>query len=228
MRGFQLEASALGVIRHPNVVTMLDFGLDDRESPCLVLERFSGWTLEQAMRQGAALRLDQKMGIVIQILAALGNAHSLGFVHRSMRPESILLQGDGLAKVMGIDLAPWAVDHREGMLRRAYYVSPEQVRGSTVDSRTDLFCVGCVLFEMLSGRPPFQSDELAPTLFSIVEEEPDYRSLPLGEEHDHLRRILGTALAKDPGDRYQTADRFAAELRLALKNQHTGNEGRKV
>ena len=213
---FTREAQVAAQLHHNNIVTTYDIVSTD-DANLLVMEFVKGVTL-QSVLSSKKLRLAEAIQILSQVAAALDYAHTCKVVHRDVKPANILVASSGEAKVADFGIAK-AESSKEltaqgGVLGTPDYMSPEQAMGKKVDGRSDLFALGCVLYECLSGEKPFQASTLTATLLKIVNEEPspielDQLGLP-AEIHDVIRR----ALAKDPEKRFPSG----AELIDALRS----------
>jgi serine/threonine protein kinase len=225
---FSREAKAVAKMTHPNVVTVFDLGTHTDGSPYIAMELLKGQDLQKAMRTPPPMTLDRKVLIIVQVLAGLAHAHQAGIVHRDIKPANIFINQDGTVKIMDFGVARLTTASMTGtgnIVGTADYMSPEQVKGAKVDGRSDLFSVGCMLYELLAGRRPFHSDNLMAIFYKITHEEVNYGLLPQGPEYDALSPILQRALAKGLEDRYQTAYAFAVALREYLKAWSTGGGG---
>jgi len=217
---FSREAKAVAKMTHPNVVTVFDLGTHIDGSPYIAMELLKGQDLQKAMRTPPPMTLDRKVLIIVQVLAGLAHAHQAGIVHRDIKPANVFINQDGTVKIMDFGVARLTTASMTGtgnIVGTADYMSPEQVKGAKVDGRSDLFSVGCMLYELLAGRRPFHSDNLMAIFYKITHEEVNYGLLPQGPEYDALSPILQRALAKGLEDRYQTAYDFAVALREYLK-----------
>jgi len=212
---FEREARAVARMNHPNVVTVFDLGYHTDGSPYIVMELLKGRDLLKVMRQDPSLPLDRKVTIVLEVLDGLGHAHKVGIVHRDIKPANVFISEDGTAKIMDFGIARLSATSATAsgtFMGTANYMSPEQASGRALDGRSDLFSVGCLLYEVLSGRRPFEAATLVATLYKIAHEPPSLH-LPAGPEYQGLLPILGRALAKDPDQRYQTSADMASALR---------------
>jgi hypothetical protein len=221
---FEQEARAAGQLNHPDVLAVYDVG-DHEDSPYLVTELLEGETLRERLQVGA-LPVRKAADCALQVARGLAAAHDKGIVHRDLKPENLFLTKDGIVKILDFGLARLERVPEPGSEETATattgtepgtvmgtvgYMSPEQVRGEAADHRSDLFALGAVLYEMLTGRRAFHRDSSVETLNAILKEEPAEfppdRQIPPG-----LDRIVRHCLEKKPEDRYQSARDLAFEL----------------
>ena len=218
---FFREAKGAGILSHPNIVTVFDVGEEDNH-PFLAMEWVEGTTLADILKQGRKFTPKEVVEIGIQLARALDYAHKKGIVHRDVKPGNIMLVKESLTvKVadFGICRINEADTQRQGqqtqmgdVLGTPHYMSPEQVLGEKVDSRSDLFSAGVVLYQLLTGALPFDGDSLISVAFKITKSDPPSidklrPDLPLS-----LRRVIDRALKKPPDKRYQTGEEFAQAL----------------
>ena len=228
---FVREAKAVAKMHHPNVVNVFDLGHHTDGSPYIAMELLKGHDLQKAMRTPPPMSLDRKVGVIVQVLAGLAHAHQQGIVHRDSKPANVFINQDGTVKIMDFGVARLTSGSMTGtgnIVGTADYMSPEQVKGAKVDGRSDLFSAGCMLYELLAGRRPFHSENLMAIFYKITHEEPNFDFVPEGAEYDALMPILKKSLAKELGDRHQTAYEFAMELREYLKAYATSASGEHV
>ena len=221
---FEREAKAVARMTHPNVVNVFDLGSHTDGSPFIAMELLKGMDLQKAVRTPPPLTLERKVNIIVQVLAGLAHAHQAGIVHRDIKPANIFINQDGTVKIMDFGVARLTTASMTGtgnIVGTADYMSPEQVKGAKVDGRSDLFSVGCMLYELLAGRRPFHSDNLMAIFYKITHEEPNFDLIPEGAEYDALMPVLKKSLAKTLDHRYQTAYEFAVDLREFLKSRAT-------
>jgi beta-lactam-binding protein with PASTA domain len=211
---FQREARAAARLNHPNIVQVYDQAQVDGVS-YIVQEYVEGETLKDLIRREAPLDPRRSIGIALQILAALRVAHQAGIIHRDVKPQNILVQPDGKVKVADFGIARAGdpeMTEAGSIVGTAQYLAPEQARGLAVGPPADLYAVGIVLYEMLSGRVPFEGDAAVTVAMRQVQEAPE----PLGERNPlvpaDLESVVMRALAKDPARRYQSADEMGIEL----------------
>ncbi len=210
------EARAVARLAHPNVVAVYDLGEDGTGAPYIVMELLRGQDLEQALHEGPALDLAARVDVVLQVLEGLAQAHRAGIVHRDVKPANVFLCRDGTAKIMDFGVARLAEARltEAGMIVGTVgYMSPEQAKGETIDARSDLFSVGCLLFELLTRRRPFEAPSPMAVLFAITHADPDWDLVPAGPEYSALLPIVKKAMARDPALRFGDAEQFAASLR---------------
>lgn len=212
---FQQEARAAGALNHPNLLTIFDLG-DENGAPYIVSELLEGSTLRDALRSGTPLPARKIVDIGAGIAAGLAAAHDKGVIHRDLKPENIFIGLDGRVKLLDFGLAKLSTTLTPDStssptlqfattpgvtLGTIGYMSPEQVRGEVVDTRSDIFSLGVVLYEMASGAQPFRRQSSVETMNAILKEEAaPLAGIPLG-----LQRIVLHALEKDPARRFQTA-----------------------
>jgi tetratricopeptide (TPR) repeat protein/tRNA A-37 threonylcarbamoyl transferase component Bud32 len=224
---FEREAKAVAKMTHPNVVMVFDFDYHTDGSPFIAMELLNGQDLQKAMRTPPPMDVERKVSIIAAVLAGLAHAHQQGIVHRDIKPANVFINQDGSVKIMDFGVARLTTASMTGtgnIVGTADYMSPEQVKGAKVDGRSDVFSVGCMLFELLAGKRPFHSDNLMAIFYKITHEEANFDLIPTGEQYDALLPILKKALAKSLDDRYQTAYDFAVALREFLK-AHASSAG---
>ncbi len=219
---FEREAKAVAKLAHPNIVTVHDLGYSSDGSPFIAMELLTGEDLLAMLRRTPPPSLERRVTILIQVLAGLSHAHEAGIVHRDIKPANIFVTKDGTAKLMDFGVArllSTSMTETGSVVGTADYMSPEQVKGAKIDSRSDIFSVGCVFYQLLAGRRPFAADNVVATFQRITHEEPDYQAFPGGAHYAPLVPVLKRALAKDVGDRYQTAYDMAMALQAYLKDR---------
>jgi serine/threonine-protein kinase len=217
---FKQEAQILARLHHPNVVTVFDTGVDGGEG-FIVMELVEGPTLRELLDREGRLSPERAAEIASALASALGFAHEHDVIHRDLKPANVLFMPDGRVKLadMGIArlLAPEALTATLTLRGTPRYVSPEQARGDQVDSRADLYSLGCVLFEMLTGRTPFEGNLAALSYAHVHTPAPRVRSIDpaIPTEMDEL---VAAMLEKDPADRPQTADDVRTALDAAMRH----------
>jgi eukaryotic-like serine/threonine-protein kinase len=213
---FRAEAQAAASLSHPNVVQVHDWG-DTGAMSYMVMEYVRGRNLREILGTYGNLAPRQACEVVVQALRALGAAHERGLVHRDIKPENILVTLDGIVKVADFGLARAAegAATTDGLVGTVAYVAPEQVRGDAVDGRADLYAMGCVLYELLTGSQPFEGDP-ARVLHAHLHEDVPAPSLEQPEAGEELDRVVAKATASQPADRYMSAGQMLADLERAL------------
>ena len=215
---FMMEGKAAGRLTHPHIVTVYDFG-EERDIAYLAMELLNGTELRTRMQEGPIPMVDA-VDIAGQVAEGLGFAHEHGVVHRDVKPGNIMLVARGQAKIMDFGIARMrASDHKTStgvVLGTPKYMSPEQVAGSPVDHRSDIFSLGIVLFEMATRTPPFTGEDATQIMHKIANFEPAAPSRVNPEVPSLLDFVLARALKKDPAVRYQDAYEMAADLRSCL------------
>ena len=221
LRRFEREARMLATLSHPNIATIFGFERLDG-SPYLVLERVDGETLAARLTRGA-MSTDVTVGVAAQIVAGLEEAHGKGVIHRDLKPSNVMLTPDGRVKLVDFGLAKTvgsspALEDSAGpitaagvVLGTARYMSPEQVRGEDVDTRTDVWAFGCVLYEMLAGRPAFAGRSVSEVVAAVLRDDPEWDALPSAVP-GNIRRLLRRCLRRDARSRLQHVGDARLEL----------------
>ncbi|MFF3914340.1 protein kinase [Streptomyces sp. NPDC001852] len=212
---FRREVVSTALLGHPSVVAVYDAGedtIDGRLVPYLVMEYVKGTTLLQLVCEAPAVEPEHALELTAGVLEALDHAHSHGIVHRDIKPANVMLSDEGTVKVTDFGIAR-SVDRAGTTLTRtsvvvgtAEYLSPEQARGEQVDVRTDLYSTGCLLYELLTGRPPFTGDTPLAVAMKHLSEPPVPPSAHAPRLPAAYDTLVLRALAKDRADRYQTAE----------------------
>jgi serine/threonine-protein kinase len=214
-RRFFREAKSAGRLNHPNVVTIHDVGKSD-DVAYIAMEFLDGKSLREILDSGVVLAPHRIADIVAEIAEGLAFAHRAGVVHRDVKPANVMVLASGAVKITDFGIAQWPTGTRTmtgNVFGSPRYTSPEQVMGRPVDGRSDIFSLGGVLFEMLTGRAPFGGADLNGILKQVLTDPtppPSSHNPKLPRAFDH---IVAKALAKDPAERYQDADEMARELR---------------
>lgn len=214
---FRKEALAAAGLNHPGIVAVYDSG--EEPAPYIVMELVSGHTLRELIHQGERLPIDRALEIGEGILAALEYSHNCGIVHRDIKPANVMITDQGVVKVMDFGIAR-ALDDVGATLTStwnvvgtAQYLSPEQAMGEVADYRSDLYSVGCLLYEVLVGRPPYTGDTPVSIAFQHVSGELIKPSTLNAELPVGLNILLTVALAKNPTDRYQSASQMLDDIK---------------
>jgi beta-lactam-binding protein with PASTA domain/tRNA A-37 threonylcarbamoyl transferase component Bud32 len=213
---FRREAQMAAKLNHPKVVGVNDTGSEE-ETHYIVMEYVEGRTLEEFLSTGRRLSPIKSVELVESVCRALTYAHRQGIVHRDIKPGNIMVTREGEVKVMDFGIARLTtsaetIAQTAAVLGTAAYLSPEQAQGKVVDARTDIYSTGCVLYECLTGRPPFTGDSPVAVAYKHVQETPELPSLANSEVTASLDAVTMRAMAKNPDNRYQTAEEFRADL----------------
>jgi serine/threonine-protein kinase len=218
MQRFRREARAAGRRFHPNIVAILDFG-EDGGVPFLAMEFVEGRSLDAVLKSSGSFKPAPSAAIISQVLSALGFAHESGIVHRDIKPSNIMVLNDGNIKVADFGIA--RIDASEftlvgDLLGTPAYMAPEQLSGGPIDKRTDLFAVGVIFFEMLTGVKPFRGKSLTEIMSFMEKRGPeDIRALNPAVP-DTLKSVIAKALAFDPDRRYADAAEFSMAIAGAV------------
>ncbi len=229
-RRFELEARAIARLRHPNVVTVHDFGHAPGVGAYLVMEYVDGRSLRAELKQRGVLAIAEALSLMQQVCDGVEAAHKSGVIHRDLKPENILLEGIpektsakvadfGIAKLVeSPDAGAESLTIAGAVLGTPHYMSPEQCRGEELDVRSDVYALGCVLYELLSGRPPFSAE----SHLALLQKHQTAQPLPLRvlrpEVPDELERVIARALAKLPERRWQSASEFGLALQGVVRH----------
>jgi len=232
---FQREVRVVAALSHPNILTIFDIGTHE-DTTYAVMELLEGQTLRQRIKQ-AALDLTEVLSIASAIAEGLGAAHAKGIVHRDLKPDNIFLTTGGTVKILDFGLArldqprdvlttvtgPPTVETQPGVLMGTItYMAPEQVRGQQADLRSDVFAFGCVLFEMLTGRRPFERPTSADTMAAILNDPPPTLSASGKNRPLDLDRLVLRCLEKDPDNRFPSARDLTGTLKQMSLQAATG------
>jgi TolB-like protein len=227
---FIQEARAASALDHPNICNIHEVGRTEDGQTFIAMAYYEGEDLKSRIGRGP-LKLDEALDIAVQIAQGLAKAHGQGIVHRDIKPANILITKDGLVKIVDFGLAKLGgakLTKAGSTLGTAQYMSPEQARGEDVDARSDIFSLGAVLYEMLTGKHAFSGEYEQATLFAIMNEEPaPVTSLRSGIPME-LERIVQKALAKNPSERYQHADDLIVDLKNVAKTAATARVAARV
>ncbi|MDF2846522.1 MAG: pknB [Oerskovia sp.] len=231
---FRREAQAAAALNHPAIVAVYDTGEDTHVEPgggtahvpFIVMEYVEGHTVRDILGDGQAVPIDEAIEITAGVLSALEYSHHAGIVHRDIKPANVMITPTGAVKVMDFGIARAVADSAATMTQThavigtAQYLSPEQARGETVDARSDLYSTGCLLFELLTGRPPFIGDSPVAVAYQHVREAPAKPSDLAPDVPEVLDRITLKALAKERTARYSSAAEFRNDLENAVRGGH--------
>lgn len=234
---FRREARALAALNHPGIVCVHDLGTEDvgggradgTSVPFIVMEYVAGQSLRARLHEGA-LTLEESIQHQVAVLSALEFSHRAGVVHRDIKPANVMVTPDGGIKVVDFGIARVGGDpaatatQTHALLGTPQYLAPEQVRGEIADARSDLYSAGCLLYELLTGRPPFDGDNPIAVAYQHVYQDAPRASACRTEITPALDTVLLTALAKDRNDRFQSARAFREALQSATKGLVSAGE----
>ncbi len=229
-RRFRREAQSAAGLNHHNIVAVYDTGEEleagtDVEVPYIVMELVVGHTLRDILRSGRKILPEKALEMTQQVLDALQYSHQAGIIHRDIKPANVMLTASGRIKVMDFGIARAVADTSASMTQTAavigtaQYLSPEQARGETVDNRSDIYAAGCLLYELLVGRPPFQGDSPVSVAYQHVREAPVPPSHLDPVITPAMDAITLKALAKDPAQRYQSAKQMRDDIARLLAGE---------
>ncbi|WP_353065732.1 Stk1 family PASTA domain-containing Ser/Thr kinase [Arcanobacterium hippocoleae] len=230
---FRREAQSAAALNHPSIVAVYDTGEEKVINqlgksvplPYIVMEYVRGRTVAKLLSSGEALPIKEAVEIIVGVLSALEYSHHEGIVHRDIKPGNIMLTKDGKVKVMDFGIARAVADSAATMtstnsvVGTAQYLSPEQARGEVVDARSDLYSAGCLLYELLTGRPPFQGDSAVSVAYQHVSEAPKPASTIASDIPNALDRVVMKSLAKRREDRYQDAAQMRSDLLSVIRGE---------
>src|SRR6187431_1575964 len=233
---FRREAQSAAGLNHPTIVAVYDTGEDTivgdggnpQAVPFIVMEYVEGHTVRDILKGDVAAPIDEAVDIVAGVLTALEYSHHAGLVHRDIKPANVMLTPTGAVKVMDFGIARAVADsaatmtQTQAVIGTAQYLSPEQARGETVDARSDLYSTGCLLFELLTGRPPFTGDSPVAVAYQHVREAAPIPSTFASDVPDSLDRITLKSLAKERDSRYSSAAEFRSDLEAAVRGGAVG------
>ena len=230
VRRFTQEAKAASALNHPNILTIYEIDEIDSEH-FIATEYVDGYTLRDRIRKGP-LEPDEALDIGIQIASALWATHSVGIIHRDIKPDNVMLRHDGIVKVLDFGLAKLTPERQTAnetdsmaptqqffkteagmVMGTAQYMSPEQARGFEVDARTDIWSLGCVLYEMIAGHQPFQAPTTVDVMSGILSRQPNSLLAHLPDGTREYDRIVSRTLRKEREERYQTAKDLLTDLK---------------
>ncbi|EFQ84593.1 kinase domain protein [Aeromicrobium marinum DSM 15272] len=227
---FRREAQSSAALNHPSIVAVYDTGeapdAAGTSIPYIVMELVEGQTLREVLRDGRKILPERALSITADVLSALDYSHRAGIIHRDIKPANVMLTPEGKVKVMDFGIARAIADASSAMTQTAavigtaQYLSPEQARGETVDARSDIYSAGCLLYELLAGRPPFVGESPVSVAYQHVREEarpPSQYNPDVTASIDH---IVAKSLAKRTEDRYQSAGDMRRDIERVIGGQH--------
>ena len=226
---FKREARSVAQLQHPSIVTVIDRG-EEEGRQYIVFEYIDGENLKEFVVRKGRLEVREALEIAVDIARALAFAHEHGLIHRDVKPQNVLLNGDGRAKVTDFGIAR-SLDVERGVtqtgtvLGTSNYIAPEQASGQPVDVHTDVYSLGVVLYELLTGDVPFPGESFVAVAMKHVQEPPPNVLDVRGDVPLRVAAAIDRALEKDPAQRFPTMDAFAAELEACLAELDRGEDG---
>lgn len=222
VRRFKNESKAISILDHPNIVKVYDVSVTDKLQ-YIVMEYVDGITLKEYLKQrGGALTWKETVHFATQVLGALQHAHSKGIIHRDVKPQNIMLLADGSIKMMDFGIARFSRAQSQTVSDKAigsvHYISPEQAKGDKTDARTDIYSVGVMLYEMLSGRLPFDGDGAVSIAIMQISDKAKPLAQVAPNVPEGLRQITEKAMEKDPAKRYQSAQEMLDAIEEFKRN----------
>jgi serine/threonine-protein kinase len=230
---FRKEALAAAGLNHPGIVAVYDSGEEGANS-YIVMELVTGHTLREEIQKSKKLSTEKSLEIISGVLEALSYSHTNGIIHRDVKPGNIMLTDSGDVKVMDFGIARAMDDIGATMtstwnvVGTAQYLSPEQATGEAADLRSDIYSVGCLLYELVTGRPPFTGDTPVAIAYQHVSSDFLLPSAVNPDLDENIDKIITVALAKNPDDRYQSADMMLADIRRAMRGQDVTTKIRRI
>lgn len=225
---FQQEAKAAADLQHQNICSVREFGIDQGR-PFLVMDYVEGESLADMIANHGSVEPDRAIEIVTQICEGLSYAHSRNIIHRDVKPANILLEVDqsgtarakivdfGIAKILREDQSGPNLTQTGEVFGTPMYMSPEQCRGEKIDVRTDIYSIGCVLYELLAGKPAFRGESTVETLLKHINEAPP--KLSGSGVHSEMNAVVQCCLSKNPDDRYRSIEDLSRDLTLVKENR---------
>lgn len=216
---FEMEAQAAAGLSHPNIVNIYDV-VDEGDLHCIVMELVEGITLKSYIAKKGQLGVKESIGIALQVAQGIEAAHEQHIIHRDIKPQNMLISKDGKVKVadFGIARAASSQTVNSTVVGSVHYISPEQARGGYVDARTDIYSLGITMFEMLTGKVPFEGDNTVTVALAHLEEPIVLPSMINPEVTDSVEKIILKCTEKRPDQRYATIGDVISDLRKALLN----------
>jgi len=225
IRRFRREAQAVASLSHPNIVNIYDVG-QDKDIHYLVMEYVKGKTLKEVITERAPLPLNEVIDIVKQICDALEHAHENSIVHRDIKPHNIIITRGGRVKVTDFGIAravsTATVTHTRGIIGSVHYFSPEQAKGEVTDEKSDIYSLGIVLYEMVTGKLPFEGESPISVALMHIQNQPVPPSVHNPNLPESIEKIILKAIHKNPNERYENVAKIRLDLLTAILGKMTG------
>jgi len=220
---FEREGGALAQLQHENVVRVIEVGATG-DLEFIAMEKLEGFNIKELLALGTRFTLAETFDLMLQLLAGLAACHRSGLVHRDVKPANVVRDPQGVVKLADFGIARIITDEtlsRAGtIVGTPNYMSPEQIRGEDVDPRSDLFSAGVLLYELLTGKKPFDAPDVTAIMYNVTNVHPPSPLFHNAALPPEIEQIAFRALAKDPAQRYATADEFAEDLRRLERDLH--------
>ena len=215
---FIREAQAASALDHPNICTIHEIDETEDEQMYISMACYEGESLKEKIKKGP-IKIEEAVDIATQVAKGLDKAHNKGIIHRDIKPANIMISEDGVAKIVDFGLAKLAgqvgISRPDTILGTVAYMSPEQAQGEEVDHRTDIWALGVVLYELLTGQLPFKGEKMQGVVYSILNKEPELITSLRSDIPDHIAKTVDKALEKDLEKRYQNAQELSQDLKQA-------------
>ncbi|KIL50424.1 non-spific serine/threonine protein kinase [Jeotgalibacillus alimentarius] len=225
LKRFQREAQSATSLAHPNIVSMYDVG-DEDDSYYLVMEYVEGMTLKQYIREHSPLDLEDAVDIMLQLTSAIAHAHHNGIIHRDIKPQNILIDDQGNIKItdfgIAMALSATAITQTNSVMGTVHYLSPEQARGGTASKKSDIYSLGIVMYELLTGTLPYEGETPISIALKHLQSDLPRPSEIVQDLPQSIENVILKAAAKDPHYRYSSADEMADDLKTSLNPERSG------
>jgi serine/threonine-protein kinase len=237
---FREEALATSLLSHPNLISIIDFGLSENGEPYLIMDYLSGKNLSETIKESGAISVEHCLDIFIQVCDGLGHAHKQGVIHRDLKPGNIMLvrkESDELVKIIDFGIAEVLSNAKvkrqnltkdEPVLGSPTYMSPEHCQSHELDERSDIYSLGCTIYEALTGHVPFLGKTAGATMQMQIEREPTSMTVRIPSMPADLDRIVMKAMRKDPATRHQSIDELKEELQRFADSYKSSHEPEKT
>ena len=218
---FKMEAQAAARLSHPNIVNVYDV-IDEGDSHYIIMELIEGITLKSYIAKKGRLEVKETIGIAIQVAQGMSAAHQHNIIHRDIKPQNIIVSRDGKVKVADFGIARAASSNTQDLnaMGSVHYISPEQAKGEPVDARSDIYSLGITMFEMVTGRLPFDGENTLSVAMAHLENPITPPKVCNPDIPESLEQIILKCTEKRPEDRYGSAEEVIADLRRALINPY--------
>ena len=225
---FLVEAQSTGQFSHPNIVSVYDVGVQS-DFCYMTMEYIEGSTLEEFCSEKNRLSLHKVVEIVLSVCSALNYSHKRGLIHRDIKPANIMLNKEGIVKITDFGVAQMTESTAvTGFFGTPSYMSPEQLKEEMIGHQSDIFALGCVMYELLSSNMAFSGENNFSIIYKIINTEPEAISIIRPDLPPIMEEIIKKAIAKDPAERYQSCTELAYDLRIAMRGLTEVDTGEKI